>query len=185
MLRLCVVVNTRGVSTPDSDLSGRRKRASRFTLAGVFSMLSEQCAVCVASVCCWLLQSASGNKAGTLTHVGVIDVGERRRTCHSRAAGKHHVVVLQWRRSPFASSAPVKASQTAVSSASSETSFQGDSWSEWVKSVEATTQDASSHPAETAELFKSVILSGTVVIGRYSRPEIFIEKQPRGIFISC
>lgn len=60
--------------------------------------------------------------------------------CHCRAAGKHHVVVLQWRRSRFASSAPVKASQTAVSSASGETSFQVDSWSEWVKSVEATTQ---------------------------------------------
>lgn len=59
--------------------------------------------------------------------------------CHCRAAGKHHVV-LQWRCSRFASSAPVKASQTAVSSASGETSFQVDSWSEWVKSVEATTQ---------------------------------------------
>lgn len=81
VLSLCVVVNTHGASSPDSDSSGWRERASRFTFAGSFSVLSEQCAACVASVCWWLLQSASGNKAGTVTHVSVIDVGERRRTC--------------------------------------------------------------------------------------------------------
>lgn len=81
VLRLCVVANTRGASSTDSDSSGRHERASRFTLAGSFSVRSEQCAACVASVCCWLLQSASGSKAGTVTHVSVIGVGERRRTC--------------------------------------------------------------------------------------------------------